>query len=115
LKNSKTFAEISTDDDCWIDGSVSRYEGVSFIKIFPPSDATDDQIILIKQRLRDLEVESIKTMPKASLNRPVSKIKNVKKKSIRKVVVEYAEKLVTSEDKGNLVDELNSIMDQVGL
>jgi hypothetical protein len=115
LKNSKTFAEIPTDDDCWIDADFSRYKGISFIKVFPPSDATDDQIINAKRELRELGVESIKVMPKASLNRPVSKIKNVKKKSIRKVVVEYAEKLVTSEDKDNLIDELNSIMDQVGL
>jgi hypothetical protein len=115
LNGSKSFAEVRSDDDCWIDGELSRYEGVSFVKVFPPGDATDEQIKNIKQGLKDLGSEVVKIMPKASTNRLVSKIKNVKRKSIRKVVIEYAEGIVTSEDKGDLIDELNSIMDQVGL
>lgn len=119
LKRLKSFAEIGPDNKYWVSGSFKtidrRCKGISFIKVFPPSDAIDGLIVLLKAYLKnELGAEVIKVMPKALSDKLLSDHKRIKRQSIRKVVLEYA-KNSNSIDHKSLTDTLNRTMDKVGL
>jgi hydroxypyruvate isomerase len=119
IEDAKSFAIINSDDDYWIDRLLESLiidKGVSFIKIFPPSDATDELIDSIKHYLKyTLGIEVVKIMPRTSLPQVNVEIKNVKRKTIRETVIEYANNVTNSIDKKLLIETLNRTMDQAGL
>lgn len=120
LKGSKQFALIESTDKCWSSKSITyltkKYKGISFIKVFPPANASKSLIANIKRYLIDnVGVEVVKVMPRETSSRIATKSKLTKKKNIRSTVIDYGTNVINSIDKPLLLTTLNETMDKAGL
>ena len=114
ITGSKSFGVISSDHPYWKTGSLNKIKRDSFIKILPPSNATDDEISNIKIFLEENGVEIVKIMPREFGDKVVSESSiKISNQTMRETVIDFAKNMKNSFNRSELINVLNETMDQV--